>query len=770
MSYPQPLTCDRKDDFHGEVVADPYRALEDLTSPETLQWMAAQTRLTESVLSALPGRAAIAARLAEIGARETAGVPFERGGRWFQRRRPAGAEQDVLYVLEHGASVAGAGPDGLAEQDNVAEAPGRVLLDPMSLSADGSIALVEASVSPDGTAVAYATSMAGSDWLIWRVRDVATGADRGDVVRWSKDTNAAWHPNGSGFFYTRLNQPAADPDPDHDPDSGRQHATSPEPARPEPASLEVRRDTGQRAAFHRLGTSQEADEVLLAIPDAWHNVAVSSDGCYLMVTLSRGLGSGHEVRVLELASQQDGFSILLPGGPADHAIVATRDNVFYVLTDEGADRRRIVAIQAGHPAREHWREIVPEGQDTLLEAHFFGGRLVCHYLRDACSVLRVFSLDGRKAGEIEVPAFASLSGSAVSHEAIEGTPDSDVVHFATESFTAARSLWRHDLATGETTLVRGPAFALDPAGYLTERVFVTSGDGTRVPVFLTRGRDVPRDSSARVLLYGYGGVGASFSPAFAPDWAVWLERGGVLALACLRGGGEYGRGWYHDGRREHKQHAFDDFSACLRWLATSGWSRPDRIGISGGSNGGLLVGATLNQHPELFGAAVAYVGVFDMLRFHLFTAGWLWKTEYGDPDDPQQFAWLRRYSPLHNVKPARYPATLLTTGDHDDRVVPWHTLKFGAALQAAQAASEPILIRIGTGAGHGHGKAASAAIAEAADCLAFLEQALRADGAAAPRAASSAPIYPQPAPGRSAPIATPSPAASRMSAGGLLSG
>lgn len=417
---------------------------------------------------------------------------------------------------------------------------------------------------------------------------------------------------------------------------------------------------------------------------------------------------------------------LLPGGGAEQAIVGAKDGVFYVLTDDGADRGRIIAVPADAPTQSR-RDVVPESSDTLLEAHFFGGRLVCHYLRDACSVLKVFELDGSPAGEIAVPELSTLSGSAKGHEAIEGTAGSDIVHFQTESFTRSRTLWRHDLGSGQSSLVDAPTVALPAEEYVTERVFVRSPDGTRVPLFLTRRRDLPRDGGARVLLHGYGGVGASFTPAFSADWATWLERGGLLALASLRGGGEYGRSWYHDGRLARKQNVFDDFCACARWLASSGWSRPGRIAITGGSNGGLLVGACLTQHPELFGAAVAYAGVFDMLRFHLFTAGRLWKTEFGDPDDPAESGWLAAYSPLHNVKPSRYPATLLTTGDYDDRVVPSHTFKFGAALQAAQTGSAPVLIRVGAGTGHGHGKSASSAVAEQADCVAFLEAALSDD-------------------------------------------
>lgn len=682
FSYPVPETSDRKDDFHGTLIADPYRPLEDPGSPATQAWVAAEDQLTQRVLAGLSARPAIEARLAEIWSLPSPGIPFERGGRWFQRRRPAGADQDVLCAGES------------------ADSCDRVLLDPAAFSADGSITLVNLSVSPDGSAVAYSLSESGSDWQTWHVREVASGADLDDRVRWSKLDNAVWHPDGSGFFYTRL-------------------------AAPRPGQELTEAEHGSQVCFHRSGTSQEEDsQVFVPDDDAlWPVVSLSTDRRYLIVSLSRGLGPGAELRILELAQPGSGFRVLLPAGAAEQTVVATHDEVFYVLTDDGADRRRIIAVAAAGSAHGQGREVVPECSDTLLEAHFFGGRLVCHYLRDACSVLKVFELDGSPAGEIAVPELCTLSGSQLGHERIEGTETSEIVHFETESFTQSPTLWRHDLGSGQTTRVRAPTVTLPAAQYLTERVFVRADDGTRVPLFLTRRRDVPRDGDARVLLYGYGGVGASFTPAFRPDWATWIERGGMFALASLRGGGEYGSSWYRDGRLDRKQNVFDDFRACLRWLVSSGWSRPRRIAILGGSNGGLLIGACLTQHPELSGAAVAQAGVFDMLRFHLFTDGWSWKPEYGDPDDPAASRWLAAYSPLHNTRPGRYPATLLTTGDHDDRVVPSHTLKFGAALQAAQSAPAPILIRVYSGTGHGM-PAISAALAEQADSLAFLEAAL----------------------------------------------
>jgi prolyl oligopeptidase len=667
--------------------ADPYRWLEDSASPEVTAWVAAQNERAQACLAGLPAREAIRSRLTERWDFPRSGVPFERGGRWFAVRNPGLRNQPALFVM------------------SAPEAEGRVLVDPNALAADGTVALCAVSVSPDGSKVAYATSASGSDWLTWRVRDVASGADLGDTLDWCKSGVAEWEKDGSGFYYAALTPPRP----------GREYRDA---------------HAGRRIFFHRVGTAQHDDELVFTPAEAacYPEVTVSPDGRYLVLSLSRGIGPGAELRVLDLQYREAGWRVLVPAGDRLTEMIACDGDTFYLLTDDGADQRRIVAVDARPAAGPHpgppAREVVPAAADTLLQAHFFGGRLVCHYLRDACSLLRVFELDGTFVRDIPLPGLSTLGGSQVKHEQVTGTPESDIVHFETVSFTESGRLYRHDLRSGQTTLVRAAAAALDPAVFTTERVEVTSPDGTVLPMFLTRRRDLPRGGDVPVLLYGYGGVGACTTPSFSASWAVWVERGGMLAVASLRGGGEYGRAWHDAGKLANKQNVFDDFCACARWLASSGWSGPGRIAINGGSNGGLLVGACLTQHPELFGAAVADVGVFDMLRFHQFTVGWLWKTEYGDPEDPEQRRWLRRYSPLHNVRPGNYPPTLLTTGDHDDRVVPAHSFKFAAALQDAQRAGAPVLLRVDVSAGHGQGKPTSKAIAEAADRLAFIESAL----------------------------------------------
>ena len=675
---------DDVDHYHGEAVPDPYRWMERDDDPAVKAWVAAQNELTQAWLAGASARAEIRSQLGRRWNYARFGVPFERGGHWFQTRNPGLQAQPVLCVMD-------------APQDE-----GRVLIDANVLGAEGTVALAAISVSQDGSKVAYATAASGSDWLTWHVRDVASGVDQVDLLRWSKSADAEWAKDGSGFYYAAWEPPRP---------GGEYHDAS----------------AGKRIFFHRTGTEQRDDQLVFAPTDAavFPEVTLSAEGRHLIVSLSRGIGPGAEVQVFDHERPGVGWRILVPDGGNLDEVIASRQTTFYLLTDDGAAKRRIVAVDLEHPGGPHRKEVVAEADETLLEAHFFGGRLVCHYLRDACSLLRVFEMDGTFVRDIPLPAMSTLGGSQHRHELIEGRPGSDIVYFETVSFTASAALYRHDLRSGETTLVHPSAAALDHRDFVTERVSVPSADGTVLPMFLTHRRELPRSGDVPVLLYGYGGVGVSTTASFSPTWAVWLERGGMLAVACLRGGGEYGRAWHDAGRRAAKQNTFDDFCACARWLAGSGWSKPARIAINGASNGGLLVGACLTQHPELFGAAIADAGVLDMLRFHRFTVGWIWRSEYGDPDDPEEYRWVRGYSPLHNVRPAAYPPTLLTAGDHDDRVVPSHSFKFAAALQAAQRGEAPILLRVETSVGHSSsGKPTAKAIAEAADRLAFLDRAL----------------------------------------------
>jgi len=676
LSYPPARRDATVDVLHGETVADPYRWLEDTYAPDTAEWVAAQNALTQRVLGAAPTRDEIRARLTEMWDFPRRGVPYERAGRWFQQRNTGLQPQSVLYVMDS------------------ADAEGRVLLDPNALSADGTVALMATEVSPDGRLLAYATSSAGSDWMTWRVRDIDTGDELPDTLEWSKFSGAAWTPDASALLYVVYDAP----------ESGQEFLA------------ESR--TG-RVVRHRLGTAQTDDAVVWSAPDQpeWvPSVAATPDGRWAIVHVAHGTFPENQLHVVDLADPDAGARPLVPGLDCEAGYAGNVGATFYLVTDADAARRQIVAVDLDDPGRDRWRTVVAETDDTLTEAHLFGGRLVAHYLAHAHSSLRVFGLDGDRGADVDLPGIVTVTE-------MSGHPDRDVVHVAVSSFTDSGSLWAYDLTAREIRRTFAPTAPIEVESFVTEQVFVESADGTQVPVFLVHRDNVKPSGDVPVLLYGYGGFNIPLTPAFSALRAVWVERGGLYAVANLRGGGEYGREWYDGGRRANKQNVFDDFASVARWLGGgSGWSRPDRVAIHGGSNGGLLVGACLTQHPELYGAAVPAVGVLDMLRFHRFTIGWAWISDYGDPDDPEQYRWVRAYSPLHNIRPGTaYPPTLVLTGDHDDRVAPGHSFKFAAALQAAQAGDAPILVRIETSAGHGAGKPTQKLIDEGADLLAFLD-------------------------------------------------
>jgi len=679
MHYPHARRGDVVDTHHGTLVADPYRWLEDTDAPDTRAWIAAQNRLTRSWLDGVPARERIRERLTALWDHARAGVPWRRGDRWFQLRNTGLQNQSVLWTMD------------------AADAGGRVLLDPNLLSPDGTVSLSAAAVSEDGALLAYATSDAGSDWMTWHVRDVETAADRPDVLEWSKFSGAAWTADGSGFFYS-----AYDP--------------------PERGAAYEARNLGQRLHHHRLGDRQEDDRLVYARPDEpeWgFDPDVTEDGRWLLVHVWQGTDRRNRIYLADLAAGGD-VRPLLDDFDAGYEVVGAVDRVLYVRTDLDAPRGRIVAIEIDRPQRDAWREVVPEAADTLERVALVGDRLVAVYLRDASSRIRLFALDGAPAGAVELPGLGTV-------DALAGRQADRALHFTFSSFTRSTSVHRHDLATGATSVVRDAALAVD--GYATEQVFATSADGTPVPMFLVRRAEATPGTPAPTLLYGYGGFNIPVTPSCKVWWLVWLELGGVLAVANLRGGGEYGEAWHDGGRLANKQNVFDDFAACARWLVDEGWTSPARLAINGGSNGGLLVGACMTQRPELYGACVPEVGVLDMLRFHTFTIGWGWASDYGTVDDPEQFSTLLAYSPVHNVRPGTaYPPTLITTGDHDDRVVPGHSFKFAAALQSAQTGEAPVLVRVETDAGHGVATPTGKLIDQRADVLAFLVRALGVDG------------------------------------------
>ena len=678
LQYPAARKSDVVDDYHGTRVADPYRWLEDPDSPESRVWIEAQNRLTAAYLAEIPARATIRERLTKLWNYPKYGAPFRKAGRYFFLKNDGLQNQSVLYKQ---ASL---------------EATPETLLDPNMLSEDGTVALSTLAVSDNGRLLAYGTAASGSDWEEFRVRDVVTARDLPDHLKWIKFSGASWTKDGTGFFYSRYPEPT------------------------DKALTDVNRF--QRLYYHRLGTDQAQDVLVYERPDQpdWGmNAEVTDDGRYAVLTVWLGTDRRNRVYFRDLKDprhpQITGEVVrLLDEFDASYAFAGNDGPVFYFLTDLDAPRKRVIAIDTRHPERGRWRELIPQGQDVLEGVRIIHDTFVANYMHDASSRLRLFALDGRMLKDLELPTLGSIGS-------ISGERKDDEMFYAFTSFLYPTTIFRYDLKSGVTSVFKAPTIDFDPSRFETKQVFYTSKDGTRVPMFITYKKGLTLDGSNPTYLYGYGGFNISLTPSFSVAMLVWLEMGGVYAVPNLRGGGEYGEEWHQGGMHEKKQNVFDDFIAAAEYLIAQRYTSPARLAIAGGSNGGLLVGAVITQRPELFGAALPAVGVMDMLRFHKFTIGWAWVTDYGSADSVAQFPYLYKYSPLHNIRAGtRYPATLVTTADHDDRVVPGHSFKFTAALQAAQAGSQPVLIEIETKAGHGAGKPTSKLIEEQADRLAFL--------------------------------------------------
>ena len=687
LQYPAARKSDVVDDYHGTRVADPYRWLEDPDSPESRAWIEAQNRLTAAYLAEIPARATIRERLTKLWNYPKYGAPFRKAGRYFFLKNDGLQNQSVLYKQ---ASL---------------EATPETLLDPNMLSEDGTVALSTLAVSDNGRLLAYGTAASGSDWEEFRVRDVVTARDLPDHLKWIKFSGASWTKDGTGFFYSRYPEPT------------------------DKALTDVNRF--QRLYYHRLGTDQAQDVLVYERPDQpdWGmNAEVTDDGRYAVLTVWLGTDRRNRVYFRDLKDprhpQITGEVVrLLDDFDASYAFVGNDGPVFYFLTDLDAPRKRVIAIDTRHPERGRWRELIPQGQDVLEGVRIIHDTFVANYMHDASSRLRLFALDGRMLKDLELPTLGSIGS-------ISGERKDDEMFYAFTSFLYPTTIFRYDFKSGATSVFKAPTIDFDPSRFETKQVFYTSKDGTRVPMFITYKKGLTLDGSNPTYLYGYGGFNISLTPSFSVAMLVWLEMGGVYAVPNLRGGGEYGEEWHQGGMHEKKQNVFDDFIAAAEYLIAQRYTSPAKLAIAGGSNGGLLVGAVITQRPELFGAALPAVGVMDMLRFHKFTIGWAWVTDYGSADSVAQFPYLYKYSPLHNIRAGtRYPATLVTTADHDDRVVPGHSFKFTAALQAAQAGSQPVLIEIETKAGHGAGKPTSKLIEEQADRLAFLVRNL---GMAAP--------------------------------------
>lgn len=736
LAYPAAARGTQVDDYQGTSIADPYRWLEDVDAPATKVWVEAQNRLTDAFLATIPERPAIKARLTTLWNYARYSAPFKENGRYFYFQNTGLQNQSVLLVQ-----------DGR-------NAPSRVLLDPNALSADGTVALSGTAAADDGHYLAYSISTSGSDWQELHVRDVNTGRDLPDTVKWVKFSGLSWTHDNKGFFYSRYDEPT----------SGNKMTNT---------------NRNHKLYYHRVGQPQARDELVYDRPDQpdWlFDGTVTDDGQYLIITVSQGTDVRTRLYFIDLDNpgkpQIDNPVVrLIDKLDAEYSFVGNRGTNFYVRTDRNAPKGRIVAISIDNPREERWNTIIPESKDALVSASTAGDDIVGNYLQDAHSSVRFFSgsrndqrdqrprgqptqqqprnpgsvyddtstaplvlrergqaLGGgfTQRGELPLPGIGTVGD-------IQGRQGDDEMFYSFTSFLNPTTIYRFDLKSRKNEIFRAPKMVFDPTSYETRQVFYTSKDGTRVPMFITAKKGIQLDGTNPTLLYAYGGFNISITPAFSAANVAWMEMGGIYAVANLRGGGEYGKDWHEGGMLAKKQNVFDDFIAAAQYLIKEKYTSTPKLAIRGGSNGGLLVGAVMTQRPELFGATLPEVGVMDMLRFQKFTIGWAWTSDYGSSDNAEQFKYLHAYSPLQNIKPGTcYPPTLAFTADHDDRVVPGHTFKFVATLQAAQSSStsvaqantpactNPILVRIETKAGHGAGKPTTKLIDEAADRFAFL--------------------------------------------------
>ena len=688
LKYPNSPRVDRVDNLHSHPIPDPYRWLEEIDSGQTKEWIGAQNELTFDFLAKIPAREEIRQRLTQLWDYEKFGIPFKRNGRYFFTYNDGLKDQSILYWSTD------------------LDVEPQLLLDPNTLSSDGTIALTSYDISNDGTMLVYGLSTSGSDWQEYRVRNVDTGRDLDDHIQWVKFSGPSWDNDGEGFFYSRYDVP----------EEGSEYKGA---------------NYHHKLYYHRIGTAQSADRLIYARPDHkdWNfGAGVSDDGNYLILYVSKGTLRENGLFYLPLEKLDDpdvqsAFVELLPDFDASYGYVGNDESTFYVLTDNAAPLSRLIAIDTATLAHDGsladaCSEIIPETDHVLRDVSYMNQIFVANYLRNAQSHIDVLDNAGKLIRSVSLPGVGSVGG-------FHSDSSDTETFYSFTSFSTPGAIYRYDLQTGESSLVRQPILGFSPEEFVTEQVFYESKDGTRVSMFLSYKKGLRRNGQNPTYLYGYGGFNIPLTPSFSVSNLVWMERGGICAYANLRGGGEYGKEWHQAGTKLQKQNVFDDFIAAAEWLIEQEYTSTPRLAISGGSNGGLLVGACMTQRPDLFGACLAAVGVLDMLRFHEFTIGWAWTSDYGSPENAEEFAALLAYSPYHNLRAGTaYPPTLITTGDHDDRVFPGHSFKFAAALQAAQGGDAPTLIRIEPNAGHGAGKPTSKLIREATDRWAFLVDAL----------------------------------------------
>jgi prolyl oligopeptidase len=678
LNYPVAPKGNQVDDYHGVKIADPYRSLENADAPSTEKFVREENELTFGYLAKLPGRETIKDQLTKLWNYEKFGNFHKAGDHYFYFHNSGLENQSVVYVMD---SLGG---------------PARVLLDPNTFRKDGTAALDGEAASWNGKLWAYAVAQAGSDWAEWRVRDVETGKDLPDLVQWTKGSIVSWAPDDSGFYYARY-------------------------AEPPPEKLLTVAALNEKLYFHKLGDPQSADKLIYERPDHpnWSiDPLVAEGGRYLLLYLYTGVSGTNLLAYQDLRAANSRTVMLIPSADFGYSPIATIGSTLYLQTNDGAPRGRVIAMDLEHPERANWKEIVPERAETLDGAEIADGKLLLSYMKDAHSAARLVNLDTKAAEDIAMPGIGTANWSNARLRDKE-------IFYGFDGFTIAPAIHRLDLETGKSSVIRQSKVAVDLSQYETKQVFYSSKDGTRIPMFLSSRKGLKQDGRNPVLLYAYGGFDVAETPQFRPRTMEWMQMGGIYAVANIRGGSEYGEAWHQAGMRAKKQNVFDDFIAAAEWLIANKYTSTPKLAIVGGSNGGLLIGAVLNQRQDLFGAAMPAVGVMDMLRFQNFGFGTQWVGEYGTSANPEDFKVLRAYSPLHNIHPAMYPPTLITTSDHDDRVMPGHSLKYAATLQQAQEGTAPILLRVETRAGHGAGKPTAKEIDEWADRYVFLKSALK---------------------------------------------
>lgn len=676
FAYPQPPKVDQVDLYHGTPVNDPYRSLENPDSPETKAWIEAQNQLSFNFLETIPTRDKIKALVTKLWNYEKYGIPFKEGSRYFYFKNDGLQNQSVLYTLK-----------SLEDQPEV-------LLDPNTFSIDGTVALSGLALSKNGLYLAYGLSSSGSDWVEWKVKNVETGEILADDIKWVKFSGVSWTPDHQGFYYSRYDEP--------------QEATKLEDV-----------NYYQKLYYHRLGTPQKEDILIYQRLDQkeWgFNGGVTEDGKYLIISVWRGTEAKNLIFYQDLQTSNSEVVELISEFEASYSFIDNDGSTFWFRTDLNAPKGRVIAIDINQP--EIIKEIIAEAAETLEGVGLLNNQFVADYLEDARSAVKIFNLDGSKSRLVELPGIGSVGG-------FGGKRHDTTTFYSFTGFTTPTTIYHYDLVTGKSTIFRQPQVDFNPADYETKQIFYSSKDGTKIPMFISHKKGLVLNGKNPTYLYAYGGFNISLTPSFSISNLVWMQMGGVYAVPNLRGGGEYGEEWHQAGMKLNKQNVFDDFIAAAEWLIENKYTQQKKLAIAGGSNGGLLVGACMTQRPDLFGAALPAVGVMDMLRFPKFTIGWAWCSEYGSPENEEEFKALYSYSPLHNLKSGTsYPATLITTADHDDRVVPAHSFKFAAALQEAHQGDTPVLIRIETKAGHGAGKPTTKIIEEIADKWAFLVKTL----------------------------------------------